>query len=65
LENNIGVSIILGTGSIIALGQDEKINKTKSGIGYILGEVGSVPYIGKRLVQDFLNDKFPKKLLSF
>jgi len=43
LENNIGVSIILGTGSIIALGQDEKINKTKSGIGYILGEVGSVP----------------------
>ncbi|MDB4089433.1 hypothetical protein N9544_07395 [Flavobacteriales bacterium] len=66
-NNNKGIGVILGTGANICVFDGKKINLTRSGLGYILGDEGSGAHIGKLLIQDYLNEFIPikeKKILD-
>lgn len=57
-----GVTGILGTGAISATFNGEEILKTKSGLGYLLGDEGSGFDIGKRLLVHYFNDQITKEI---
>ncbi|MDI9358388.1 MAG: hypothetical protein QM528_05540 [Phycisphaerales bacterium] len=46
---------ILGTGSNCALYDGKRVMRTRNGLGFILGDEGSGAYLGKILIQNFLN----------
>lgn len=54
-----GIACILGTGSNSCLYDGEKIVHNVPNLGFILGDEGSGGYMGKRLVQAFLNQELP------
>lgn len=67
LGNESGIAAILGTGANICEFDGERVAKTRSGIGYILGDEGSGAHLGKTLIQDYLNKDIPdaqKELLD-
>ncbi|RNI32595.1 N-acetylglucosamine kinase [Rufibacter immobilis] len=57
-----GIACILGTGSNSCLYDGEKIVQNHPNLGFILGDEGSGGYMGKRLVQAFLNQELPADL---
>jgi hypothetical protein len=63
LRNKSGISIILGTGSNIAICHNNgEISETRSGNGFILGDEGSGSHIGRLLITDYMNNKLPPEL---
>ncbi|MBC3540488.1 BadF/BadG/BcrA/BcrD ATPase family protein [Rufibacter sediminis] len=57
-----GIACILGTGSNSCLYDGEKIVQNVPNLGFILGDEGSGGYMGKLLVQAFLNQELPADL---
>lgn len=62
LGNKNGTVGILGTGAITALYDNDKVVKTFSGLGALLGDEGSGFDIGKRLLKAYFYNKLPKKI---
>ena len=59
---NPGIACILGTGSNSCYYDGEKICDNVSPLGYILGDEGSGPVLGKLLVGDVLKKQLPAEL---
>lgn len=59
-----GITGILGTGAITAEFKGGKVVKTKSGLGYLLGDEGSGYDIGKRLLVHYFNEQLPKSICT-
>jgi N-acetylglucosamine kinase-like BadF-type ATPase len=57
-----GIAIIMGTGSHAGLYDGEKFIKTAGGLGYALGDEGSGAYLGKHLLNHYLNGLVPAEL---
>ncbi|RNI23727.1 BadF/BadG/BcrA/BcrD ATPase family protein [Rufibacter latericius] len=57
-----GIACILGTGSNSCLYDGEKIVQNVPNLGFILGDEGSGGYMGKLLVQAFLNQELPEEI---
>ena len=57
-----GIACILGTGSNSCHFKDGKIAYNVPNLGFILGDEGSGGYLGKRLIQAFLNLELPEDL---
>ncbi|MFT7155139.1 MAG: N-acetylglucosamine kinase-like BadF-type ATPase [Parvicella sp.] len=57
-----GIAIILGTGSNSCHYDGEKIVRNVRSLGFVLGDEGSGCYIGKKLIQDYLNDELPNSV---
>ena len=57
-----GIACILGTGSNSCHFKDGKIAHNVPNLGFILGDEGSGGYLGKRLIQAFLNLELPAEL---
>ncbi|WP_192822983.1 N-acetylglucosamine kinase [Rufibacter sp. LB8] len=57
-----GIACILGTGSNSCLYDGEKIVENLPNLGFILGDEGSGGYMGKRIVQAYLNLELPQDL---
>lgn len=57
-----GLCCILGTGSNISYFDGEKIQVSKHGLGYILGDEGSGTYFGRKLITGFLYGTMPQDL---
>lgn len=57
-----GIACILGTGSNSCHFKDGKIAYNVPNLGFILGDEGSGGYLGKRLIQAFLNLELPADL---
>ncbi len=60
--NKPGIAIILGTGSNSCYYDGENIVNNVMSLGYILGDEGSGCYMGKKLLQDYLNKDMPENL---
>ena len=60
--NSKGICCILGTGSNISYFDGSKIQESKHGLGYILGDEGSGTWLGKELITSFLYNKMPQSL---
>lgn len=58
-ENNEGITAILGTGANICYYNGSEINKTRSGLGFVLGDEGSGAHVGKKFIQAYLNEQLP------
>lgn len=56
-----GISCILGTGSNSVYFDGKDIEKSNSGMGFILGDEGSASYIGKRLLRGYFYNKMPEE----
>lgn len=61
-HNNDGIVSILGTGSNSCYFNGKAILKNVSSLGYILGDEGSGSYMGKKLLQYYLNEELPSEL---
>lgn len=61
--NSDGLIAILGTGSVIASIEDEKIKKIYGGLGYLLGDEGSGYNFGKMLLQDYFHSNLSQEIL--
>lgn len=59
-----GIAAILGTGSNIGLYDGEKLVSTTGGLGYVLGDEGSGAYLGRTLLNHFLNGLLPESLAA-
>lgn len=57
-----GFVITLGTGSNISFFDGEVVQPSKQGLGYILGDIGSGAWFGKKLVTSFLYESMPEDL---
>lgn len=57
-----GICCILGTGSNVTYFDGKKIQESKHGLGYALGDEGSGTYFGKKLVTGFLYETMPADL---
>lgn len=57
-----GIACILGTGSNSCHFKDGKIAYNVPNLGFILGDEGSGGYLGKRLIQAFLNLELPAEV---
>ena len=62
--NEQGVACILGTGSNSCYFNGKKIMKNSPGLGFILGDVGSGAYLGRKVVQHFLYNTFDPDLMD-
>lgn len=60
--NQKGLVANLGTGCFSCYYNGKKIAKQRPGTGYILGDEGSGAYLGKKLVQYFLNETLDEEL---
>ncbi|MFC6996221.1 BadF/BadG/BcrA/BcrD ATPase family protein [Rufibacter roseus] len=60
--HNEGIACILGTGSNSCHYDGEKIIENLPNLGFILGDEGSGGYMGKRIVQAYLNNELPEDL---
>lgn len=61
-ENNAGITAILGTGANICFYDGEEVIKTRSGLGFVLGDEGSGAHIGKNFIKAYLNEELPSQL---
>jgi glucosamine kinase len=61
-HNQKGVACILGTGSSACFFDGKKITKSRTGLGYALGDEGSGSYMGRKLIQYYLYDTFDAEL---
>lgn len=61
-QKNIGIAIILGTGSNSCLYDGQKIIKNTPSLGYILGDEGSGVYLGKKFLSDLFYGIVPKHI---
>lgn len=59
-----GIACILGTGSNTCYYSGNDIVKNVRALGFILGDEGSAGYIGKRFIQDYLNEELPAEVLA-
>jgi glucosamine kinase len=57
-----GVACILGTGSSACFFDGKKITKSRTGLGYALGDEGSGSYLGRKIIQYYLYDTFDADL---
>ncbi|PHN03808.1 hypothetical protein [Flavilitoribacter nigricans] len=57
-----GIAAILGTGSNVGLYNGETLARTAGGLGYVLGDEGGGAYLGKHLLNHFLNGLLPDDL---
>jgi len=57
-----GIACILGTGSNSCDYDGENIIATRPAAGYILGDEGGGGYIGRKFLQDFINEEMPDKI---
>lgn len=57
-----GIAVIMGTGSNAGLYDGTALIKTTGGLGYALGDEGSGAYMGKQLLNYFLNGLLPTDL---
>lgn len=60
--NKKGIAVILGTGSNSCFFDGNQIIDNVLSLGYILGDEGSGCYMGKRILQDYLNKDMPEPL---
>jgi len=60
--NEKGIATILGTGSNSCYYDGEKTVRQRGGWGYIISDEGSGAHIGKKLMQDFINENLPYEL---
>jgi glucosamine kinase len=58
-ENNEGITAILGTGANVCYYNGEEIVKTRSGLGFVLGDEGSGAHLGKMFIKAYLNEELP------
>jgi glucosamine kinase len=61
-HNSKGVASILGTGSSACFYDGKKITKSKTGLGYALGDEGSGSYLGRKVIQYYLYETFDAEL---
>lgn len=59
-----GIAAILGTGSNVGRYDGRNLIKTAGGLGYALGDEGGGAYLGKHLLNHFLNGLLPATLHS-
>lgn len=59
-----GIAAILGTGSNVGRYDGRALIKTAGGLGYALGDEGGGAYLGKHLLNHFLNGLLPATLHS-
>ncbi|MBX2887664.1 MAG: N-acetylglucosamine kinase [Ferruginibacter sp.] len=59
-----GVVCILGTGSSVCYYNGKAITHARPGLGFILGDEGSGSYLGKKVLQYYLNDTFEPDLMD-
>src|SRR5690606_34565276 len=57
-----GFVITLGTGSNISFFDGELVQPSKQGLGYILGDIASGAWLGKKLVTSYLYESMPGDL---
>ncbi len=62
LGKSRGIACILGTGANSCLYDGERIVKSISPLGYVLGDEGSGAVLGKRLLSDVLKRQMPEEL---
>ncbi len=60
--NQPGFVATLGTGSNISFFDAEVVEPSKQGVGYILGDIGSGAWFGKKLITAYLYESMPKDL---
>jgi glucosamine kinase len=60
--NQKGVACILGTGSSSCFFNGKTIVKSRTGLGYVLGDEGSGAYLGKIVLQYYLYNTFDDEL---
>lgn len=60
--NQKGIAAILGTGSNSCYYDGEKVVLQRGGWGYVISDEGSGAHIGKKLMQDFINENLPSEL---
>ena len=61
-----GLIATMGTGSNISFFDGKIVQPSKQGLGYVLGDIGSGAWFGKKLVTSFLYESMPEELaLSF
>ena len=63
LQNQKGITCILGTGSNCGYYNGKIIVKNSTGLGYILGDEGSGAYLGKKVLQHYLYNTFDEDLM--
>jgi N-acetylglucosamine kinase-like BadF-type ATPase len=61
---NKGVACILGTGSSACFFNGKTITKSRTGLGYALGDEGSGSYLGRKVIQYFLYETFDEELMD-
>ncbi len=59
-----GIACIMGTGSNSCLYDGERVTQNRGGYGFILGDEGSGAVLGKQLVQHYLYQTLPTRLLE-
>ena len=57
--NESGIVCILGTGSNSGVYINGQITESFPSLGYLFGDEGGGAYIGRQLINDFLNDELP------
>ena len=60
--NEKGIATILGTGSNSCYYDGQNVIRQRGGWGYIISDEGSGAHIGKKLMQDFINENLPAEL---
>lgn len=61
-QNEVGIAVILGTGSNSCLYNGNFIVQSTPSLGYILGDEGSGSFIGKQFLADIWYDRVPQNL---
>lgn len=59
-----GIACIIGTGSSSCYYDGKEITDLRPGQGYILGDEASGAYLGKLLIQGFLNQSFDEEMVA-
>jgi glucosamine kinase len=61
-HNSKGVACILGTGSSACYFDGKKVKKSRTGLGYALGDEGSGAYLGRKVIQYYLYETFDEEM---
>jgi N-acetylglucosamine kinase-like BadF-type ATPase len=62
-QNESGIAVILGTGSNTCYYDGKSIVKNITSLGFILGDEGGGDYMGKLLIQRYLNKELPDEIM--
>jgi glucosamine kinase len=63
-HNQKGVACILGTGSSACYFNGTRVAKSRTGLGYALGDEGSGAYLGRKVIQYYLYGTFDEELTA-